>query len=286
MSVIKLLEDIANSYLQVLAEGGIQLALEGDNIHFFNNHYQHCCPLSSLKYIIKVLLGGDISSYLHIHLLTNWFTSQSLVFSHYLQGDELDKIVKSVMVRSADGSFRERGLSQLSGGQWRRVSMALDFAFAEIIRRKGSLRSNLIVMDEVLTHLDSSGREAVGSVLRAMVDNTRSLSPTPGGLGTAGGDASLEGGGGEGEELMIDEERMGGAGAEKALRSKAEALAISRALIGQSRCLTVYIIPYLAVLSSVTLIRPHIFLHSRWRVIRDSPRHPPRFSSDRTRRSI
>ena len=40
-------------------------------------------------------------------------------------------------MRSADGSFRERGLSQLSGGQWRRVSMALDFAFAEIIRRKG-----------------------------------------------------------------------------------------------------------------------------------------------------
>ena len=152
-----------------------------------------------------------------------------------LPGDELDKIDKSVMVRSADGSFRERGLSQLSGGQWRRVSMALDFAFAEIIRRKGSLRSNLIVMDEVLTHLDSSGREAVGSVLRAMVDNTRSLnskSSGPGGvLGATDGDASLEGGG---DELMIDEERVGGGGAEKALRSKAEALAISRALIGTS----------------------------------------------------
>jgi hypothetical protein len=193
-------------------------------------------------------------------------------------------------VRSADGSFRERGLSQLSGGQWRRVSMALDFAFAEIIRRKGSLRSNLIVMDEVLTHLDSSGREAVGSVLRAMVDNTRSLSPPPGGLGTAGGDTSLEGGGeeGGGEELMIDEERAGGAGAEKALRSKAEAIAISRALIGQSRCFmfTVYIVPYLVLLSSITLIHPLTFLHPRWRVIRDSPRDPPRFSSHRTRRSI
>ena len=33
MSVIKLLEDITNSYLQVLAEGGIQLALEGYKIH-------------------------------------------------------------------------------------------------------------------------------------------------------------------------------------------------------------------------------------------------------------
>ena len=41
MSVIKLLEDIANSYLQVLAEGGIQLALEGDNLHSFCHHYQY-----------------------------------------------------------------------------------------------------------------------------------------------------------------------------------------------------------------------------------------------------
>ena len=89
-------------------------------------------------------------------------------------------------------------------------------------------------MDEVLTHLDSSGREAVGSVLRAMVDNTRSLSNTPQrGLGTAGEEVSIEGGG---DELMIDEERVGGAGAEKAMRSKAEALAISRALIGWSEC--------------------------------------------------
>ena len=34
MTVIKLLEDIANSYLQVLAEGGIQLALEGKICRF------------------------------------------------------------------------------------------------------------------------------------------------------------------------------------------------------------------------------------------------------------
>jgi ABC-type multidrug transport system ATPase subunit len=36
------------------------------------------------------------------------------------------------------------------------------------------LRCNMLVMDEILTHLDSSGREAVGSVLRAMVDNSQS----------------------------------------------------------------------------------------------------------------
>lgn len=92
-----------------------------------------------------------------------------------LQGDleDADRIVKSVLIRSKiDSKYRERTLSQLSGGQWRRVSLALDLAFAELIRRRGILRCNLIVMDEVLTHLDASGREAVGTVLRYMVGNT------------------------------------------------------------------------------------------------------------------
>ena len=89
-----------------------------------------------------------------------------------LQGDlNADRIVKSVSIRYADGAYKERALSQLSGGQWRRVSMASDFAFAEIIRRRGLLRCNMIVMDEILTHLDASGREAVGTVLRALVHN-------------------------------------------------------------------------------------------------------------------
>ena len=184
---------------------------------------------------------------------------------HYFTGDELEKIVKSVMVRSADGKYRERGLSQLSGGQWRRVSMALDLAFAEIIRRKGTLRCNLIVMDEVLTHLDSAGREAVGSVLRAMVDGSRGQTQIGSqgegqgvGLGLGafkdmtqeGGRVSGSGSGSEGIDLQdmlmndevgidIDDYGVLGRGlglglglGEKALRGKAEALERSRALIG------------------------------------------------------
>lgn len=105
-SVVKQIENVANEFLSVLAEGGIQLVLEGD---------------------------GDA-----------------------------DRIVKSVLVKAAGGEMRERRLEQLSGGQWRRVSLALDLAFVEVVRRRGSLRCNMIVMDEVLTHLDASGREAVG----------------------------------------------------------------------------------------------------------------------------
>lgn len=80
-----------------------------------------------------------------------------------LQGEwDSEKIIKKVLVRATDGELRERGLAQLSGGQWRRVSLSLDLAFSEVVRRRGTLRCGLIVMDEILTHLDASGREAVG----------------------------------------------------------------------------------------------------------------------------
>lgn len=82
---------------------------------------------------------------------------------------DVDKVVKSVLIRGSDGHYRERGLSQLSGGQWRRVSLSLDLAFAECARRRGAYTSNLIVFDEVLTHLDARGREAVGGLLRRLV---------------------------------------------------------------------------------------------------------------------
>ena len=111
------IESIANAYLDVLADGGIRLALQNEQ--------------------------------------------------------DTDRVIKSVSVKSGSGTYNERSLSQLSGGQWRRVSMALDFAFVELIRRRGILRCNMMVMDEVLTHLDASGRESFGTILRAMVNSDR-----------------------------------------------------------------------------------------------------------------
>lgn len=125
------LQSIANDYLNTLAEGGIQITLQ--------NSFQNA----------STSLEGSSS------------TSAGVLD---------DKIIKTVHIRGQDGNYRERGLSQLSGGQWRRVSLALDLAFTELMKRKGLLRSNLLVMDEVLTHLDASGREAVGSVLRSLVE--------------------------------------------------------------------------------------------------------------------
>ena len=74
---------------------------------------------------------------------------------------EGDRVVKRASARASDGGFRDRSLSQLSGGQWRRASLALELAFADLARQRSRFSCNLLVLDEVLSQLDSSGRARV-----------------------------------------------------------------------------------------------------------------------------
>jgi len=80
-----------------------------------------------------------------------------------------DSIIKQAAVRNLDGTWRVRPLSSLSGGQWRRCSLALSLSFIDLASKRGKLRSSLLVLDEPLTHLDSSGRQSVGKLLRKML---------------------------------------------------------------------------------------------------------------------
>jgi DNA repair exonuclease SbcCD ATPase subunit len=86
--------------------------------------------------------------------------------------DAGDKISRRAFVREADGGYKERPLASLSGGQWRRCSLALSLGFAELVSRRGKLRPSLLVLDEPLTHLDRSGRSQVGRMLRKMIRRT------------------------------------------------------------------------------------------------------------------
>ena len=96
--------------------------------------------------------------------------------------DAGDRIARRAFVRLPDGEFAERPLSSLSGGQWRRCSLALSFGFVDLISRRGRLRPSLLVMDEPLTHLDRTGRSRVGSLLRKLLVNGEQID----GLGSTG----------------------------------------------------------------------------------------------------
>ena len=151
--MIKQLEDTANAYLSVLAEGGLVLDKQP---------YRHSIPclFNPLCYSLcySPSTHSLVPSFSHSSILSFLLSfppggiQLSLQSEKGAPNDEnnsdtsscsSDKIIKSVWVRhhgeggGEGGGFRERGLSQLSGGQWRRVSMALDFAFAEVINARG-----------------------------------------------------------------------------------------------------------------------------------------------------
>ena len=49
----------------------------------------------------------------------------------------------------SEGGLKERSIRQLSGGERRRVALALALGFADLTAGRGQLRCNLIVLDEV-----------------------------------------------------------------------------------------------------------------------------------------
>ena len=89
-----------------------------------------------------------------------------------------DSILKQAAVRNLDGTWRVRPLSSLSGGQWRRCSLALGLGFIDLASKRGRLRSSLLVLDEPLTHLDSAGRKSVGKLLRKILSHDSQLGKT------------------------------------------------------------------------------------------------------------
>jgi DNA repair exonuclease SbcCD ATPase subunit len=86
--------------------------------------------------------------------------------------DSGDRIIRRALVREADGDFRERSLSSLSGGQWRRCSLALTLGYVELVSCRGQFRSSVLFLDEPLTHLDRSGRADVGRLLRRLLPSS------------------------------------------------------------------------------------------------------------------
>ncbi len=83
--------------------------------------------------------------------------------------DAGERIIRTASVLSSDGTWKVRPLSSLSGGQWRRCSLALSLGFSDLVARRGKLCSSLLVLDEPLTHLDSAGRDNVGKLLRKVI---------------------------------------------------------------------------------------------------------------------
>ena len=80
------------------------------------------------------------------------------------------QIEKAILVGTNEDkeSISQRSVKQLSGGERRRVGVALALGFTELAARRGKLQCDLLVLDEVMQHLDEEGCVRLASLLRTM----------------------------------------------------------------------------------------------------------------------
>ena len=82
-----------------------------------------------------------------------------------------EKVTLTTFIRPSGQSLlapRKRKPEQLSGGEGKRVALALALGYALAYRRRSTApRCSLLVLDEVLLHLDQDGRDAAWSLFRS-----------------------------------------------------------------------------------------------------------------------
>ena len=82
-----------------------------------------------------------------------------------------DKSVKAKMSETLTIDGVERSVGSLSGGEFRALSLALDFAILDVLSAQYNLNLNPIILDEPFSGLDNLGRELVIDVLTKVSQN-------------------------------------------------------------------------------------------------------------------
>ncbi|XP_073389591.1 uncharacterized protein [Physcomitrium patens] len=80
----------------------------------------------------------------------------------------VEAIDKVAVVRLSNGSLENRSLRQLSGGERRRMALALALGYSQFASQRGGIQCNLLVLDEVLQHLDGEGQARVVAMLKGL----------------------------------------------------------------------------------------------------------------------
>lgn len=84
------------------------------------------------------------------------------------QGRVLQRVSREIRVQLADGQMAVRSIQQCSGGERRRVALALAIAYAELVAERRGAKIELLVLDEPLQQMDEAGALAAARMFSGM----------------------------------------------------------------------------------------------------------------------
>ena len=175
---IERVEKLQNPYLDKLEELSISKQKLYHKLEVIN---QNILLQNRLQTRYEYLKDGfkQIKSYVFQSLLaelnsnTNRYLSELFEVPAYITFDnisddgEISKIKTTVLL---DGN--ERSLGLLSGGQFRRVQLAVDFALSDIVAQRSKNPINIRILDESFRDLSEQSMERVVGLLQKMSGST------------------------------------------------------------------------------------------------------------------
>jgi DNA repair exonuclease SbcCD ATPase subunit len=86
--------------------------------------------------------------------------------------EEVKEVIQKIVKIKKGSEVIQRSIQQLSGGERRRLAISLSLGFMDLVRARGRLSCNLLILDEVLQLLDSEGCSRVAIMLKSLPHET------------------------------------------------------------------------------------------------------------------
>lgn len=112
---------------------------------------------------VKILTGGTI-----------WVRIETQTMGRST-GTLRNKLNVRVFRYMPDGTVRERNYKSWSGGEKQRVSLGIDLGLASLVASRARKHYDVLILDELFRHLDTSGREAVLELLQHLAREKSSV---------------------------------------------------------------------------------------------------------------
>lgn len=160
----------SNSLAQ-LAQQSDDLAMQVDDLKSIDEAFR---PTGIVSFVLEGALGALQQSANHnlaqlAPSITLELSASRPRASSSASDSVIEQVEKKVLINIPGSTeVRQRSVKQLSGGERRRVALALALGFTELAARRGRLRCDLLVLDEVMQHLDGEGCARLAALLRGM----------------------------------------------------------------------------------------------------------------------